>query len=129
MQYTLFMDQYPVFSLELSKADTAFKSVDDIIAALVQKVEADPNAFKIAIFDHYAHTRALPEGEIADNIRAAKHLIFCFGIKLPSPLAMAPRPRSFGVCELDDRFVVTFLKAPNPAMDETMQRWTKELAQ
>lgn len=129
MQYTLFMDQYPVFSLELVKADTAFRSVDDIIAALDQKVEADPNACRIAIFDHYAHTSSLAGGEIASNIRAAKHLVFCFGIKLPNPQAMAPRPRSFGVCELDDRFVITFMKAPNPAMDETMQRWARELAQ
>lgn len=127
MQYTLFMDQYPTYSLELAKAETAFASVDEIIAALDKKLEADPAACRIAVFDHYAHTRSLPDGEIADNIRAAKHLVFCFGIKLPNPLAMAPRPRSIGVCELDDRFVITFLQAPNPAMNETMQRWVKEL--
>ena len=71
--------------------------------------------------------RALPDGEIAANIRAAKHLVFCFGLKLPNPLAMAPRPRSIGVCELDDRFSVVFLEAPNPAMNVTMQEWVREL--
>ena len=127
MQYTLFMDKYPTHHFDLLKAETACKSVDDIIAFFSAKVEADPIACRIAEFDHYAHTRALPDGEIAPNIRAAKHLLFCFGIKLPSPLAMAPRPRSIGVCELDDRFTVAFLEAPNPAMNATMQAWVKEL--
>lgn len=37
-------------------------------------------------FDHYAHTRSLPEGEFAEGIHAAKHIIFCFGLKLPNPV-------------------------------------------
>ena len=127
MQYTLFMDKYPTHHLDLLKADTAFGSVDEIIAFFSAKVEADPRACRIAEFDHYAHTRSLPDGEIAANIRAAKHLVFCFGLKLPNPLAMAPRPRSIGVCELDDRFSIVFLEAPNPAMNVTMQAWVKEL--
>ena len=127
MQYTLFMDKYPTHHFDLLKAETACKSVDDIIAFFSAKVEADPRAGFIAEFDHYAHTRALPDGEIAASIHAAKHLVFCFGIKLPSALAMAPRPRSIGVCELDDRFTIAFLEAPNPAMNATMQEWVKEL--
>ncbi|QEA40590.1 hypothetical protein FGL86_16890 [Pistricoccus aurantiacus] len=127
MQHTLFMDKYPTQHLDLLKAETSFKSVDEIIAFFRSKVEADPRACLIAEFDHYAHTRSLPEGEIAENIRAAKHLVFCFGLKLPNPLAMAPRPRSMGVCELDDRFVIAFLEAPNPAMNETMGEWVKAL--
>ena len=127
MQYTLFMDKYPTHHVDLLKTDTACTSVDEIIAFFSAKVEADPIACRIAEFDHYAHTRALPDGEIAPNIHAAKHLVFCFGIKLPNPLAMAPRPRSIGVCELDDRFTIAFLEAPNPAMNATMQAWVKEL--
>lgn len=129
MHYALFMDQYPVYTLELAKSDCNFTSVDDIITELDQKLATDPNASKIGIFDHFAHTRSIADGEIAANILAAKLLIFCFGLKLPSPQAMAPRPRSFGVCELPDRFVVTFMKAPNPAMDATMQRWAQELVE
>ncbi|WP_425468299.1 DUF6858 family protein [Pistricoccus aurantiacus] len=41
---------------------------------------------------------------------------------------MAPRPCSIGVCELENRFVITFLEAPNPAMDETMPEWAGALA-
>lgn len=127
MQYTFFMDKYPTYHLDLPKTETRFDSVDSIIDFFRDNVEKDPRACQIAVFDHYAHTRSLPEGEIAENIRAAKHLVFCFGLKLPDPLAMAPRPRSIGVCELDDRFVITFLEAPNPAMNETMREWVEEL--
>lgn len=127
MQHTLFMDQYPTRHLDLLKADTRLKSVDEIIAFFRDKVEADPRACLIAEFDHHAHTRSLPEGEIAEDILDAKHVVFCFGLKLPNPLAMAPRPRSIGVCELKDRFAIVFLEAPNPAMNQTMEGWVEEL--
>ncbi|MGI6408140.1 MAG: DUF6858 family protein [Thiopseudomonas sp.] len=127
MQFTQFMDKYPVLSLELLKSQTRFTSVDEILAVLEARVEASPVACKIALFDHYAHTSALPEGEIADDILAAKHLVFCFGIKLPTPLAMAVRPRSIGVTELNDRFVVSFMEAPNPQMNETLKQWVTAL--
>lgn len=128
MQYTHFMEKYPTHHQDLLKTETSFGSVDDFIGYFHNKVEADPRACFIAEFDHYAHTRSLPDGEIAENIRAAKHLVFCFGIKLPDPLAMAPRPRSIGVCELDERFVISFLEAPNPAMNATMRGWVEGLA-
>lgn len=128
MQFTQFMDKYPVFSLEIAKEATQFTNVDEIIAALEAKVKADPIAAYIGKFDHYAHTKALPEGEVANNILAAKHLIFCFGIKLPNPLAMAARPRSIGVVEMDDSFVISFMEAPNPQMTEKLKLWIKELA-
>lgn len=127
MQYTHFMDKYPTHHQDLLKADTRLGSVDEVIGYFRERVEADPRACFIAEFDHYAHTRSLPEGEIADDIHAAKHLVFCFGLKLPNPIAMAPRPRSIGVCELEDRFVIAFLEAPNPAMNETMKAWIEEL--
>ena len=127
MQFTQFMDKYPVLSLELLKSQTRYTSVDEILAVLEARVEASPVACKIALFDHYAHTSALPEGEIADDILAAKHLVFCFGIKLPTPLAMAVRPRSIGVTELNDRFVVSFMEAPNPQMNDTLKQWVTAL--
>ena len=127
MQFTQFMDKYPVLSLELLKSQTRFTSVDEILAVLEARVEASPVACKIALFDHYAHTSALPEGEIADDILAAKHLVFCFGIKLPTPLAMAVRPSSIGVTELNDRFVVSFMEAPNPQMNDTLKQWVTAL--
>ncbi|MCK9535913.1 MAG: hypothetical protein M0Q98_14675 [Pseudomonas sp.] len=127
MQYTHFMDKYPVHHTEILKSATCCASVDELIQFFRDKVEADPRACFIAEFDHYAHTASLPEGEIAENIKAAKHIIFCFGLKLPSPLAMGPRPRSIGVCELDDSFAISFLEAPNPVMHQIMLDWVADL--
>lgn len=123
------MDKYPTHHLNILKSETKYTSVDDIISFFRSKVDADPRACFIADFDHYAHTSSLPEGEIAEGIRAAKHLIFCFGLKLPNPIAMAPRPRSIGVCELDDHFAISFLEAPNPVMHKVMLEWVAELQQ
>lgn len=127
MQYTHFMDKYPTHHVDILKSDTSCTSVDEIISFFRNKVDADPRACFIADFDHYAHTSSLPEGEIAEGIRAAKHLIFCFGLKLPHPIAMAPRPRSIGVCEMDDVFSISFLEAPNPVMHQVMLQWVTEL--
>lgn len=127
MQFTNFMEKYPTHHVEILKSQTQLTSVDDFIQFFSKKIENNPIAQKIAEFDHYAHTSALPEGEIAESIKAAKHIIFCFGIKLPNPLAMAPRPRSIGVCELEDRFTIVFMEAPNPMMHKTMLDWVAEL--
>ncbi len=127
MQFTNFMDKYPVHHFDILKSNTVFRSVDDILGFLRDKIEAERRACFIAGFDHYAHTRSLPEGEIAEGIHAAKHIVFCFGLKLPNPLAMAVRPRSVGVCEMDDRFSISFLEAPNPVMHSIMLEWMADL--
>lgn len=127
MQYTHFLDKYPTHHVDILKADTQFKSVDDFLKFFSDKIDNNPLAIKIADFDHYAHTSSLPEGEISPSIKAAKQIIFCFGIKLPSPIAMGPRPRSIGISELEDRFTIVFLEAPNPNMHQTMLDWISEL--
>ncbi|HHX35700.1 MAG TPA: hypothetical protein GX719_10555 [Gammaproteobacteria bacterium] len=127
MQYTHFMDKYPTHHVDILKSATTCTSVDDMLAFFRNKVETDPRACMIGEFDHYAHTKSLEGGEVAENIHAAKHLVFCFGIKLPNPIAMAARPRSIGVCEMDDCFTVSFLEAPNPMMHQVMLDWVAEL--
>src|SRR5690554_4899904 len=91
------------------------------------QVEADSRACFIATFDHLAHTRSLPEGEISPDILAAMNLVFCFGIKLPSPQVMAVRPRSIGVTELADRFVINFMEAPMPVANNAMEEWARSV--
>jgi len=127
MKQSLFQEKYPVFTLELEKSETPCRSVDEIIDRLKGEVEADPHTTFIAVFDHYAHTRSLPDGEIAPEIRAAKNLVFCFGIKLPGPQVMAVRPRSIGVTELEERFIINFMEAPMPIANTKMERWVKAL--
>lgn len=119
------MDKFPVFKHEVSKEDTTFTTVDEVLDFLNSKIEEHPVAGYIATFDHYAHTENAQGGEIAEGIRDAKNLIFCFGKLLPKPDVMSVRPRSFGVAELEDRFVLSFMEAPNDAATESMKQWAE----
>ena len=127
MKQTIFKDKYPVYTLELDKQEVAQKSVDEIIEYFKNKIEAHPIAKFIAIFDHYAHTSSLAEGKIADEIKDIKNIIFCFGKEIPNTKVAAVRPRSIAVCELEDKFVIEFLEAPNETLHKVMEQWSKDL--
>ena len=127
MKQINFKDKYPVWSIELKKADVAQKSVDEIIEYFKAKIEAHPIGVFIAIFDHYAHTTSLKEYSVAEEIKDIKNIIFCFGKEIPKPIVGAVRPRSISVCELEDSFAISAMDAPNEAMNEAMQNWAKEL--
>ena len=127
MKQSIFQEKYPIFSLELDKTETSCESVDEIIAALKQKIEDHPAAQFIAIFDHYSHTKALPDGIIGTDMVDAKNLVFCFGIKLPNPEVMAVRPRSIGVTQTARGFVVNFMEAPMPKANTAMEAWALSL--
>ena len=127
MKAITLMEKYPVFVLELNKDETEFKDTDAIIAYLKEKIEAHPVATFIAIFDHYNHTKSLQEGKIDQNIIDAKNIVFCFGKELPKAEVLAVRPRSIGVAEFSDKFIISFIEAPNPAANASMQEWVKGL--
>ena len=111
MQKINLMEKYPVYTKEISKKNTKFKNVDEFVEALKQKVEADPIATYIGVFDHFEHTKGLG-GEIVEWMIAGKILLFCFGQNIPKPQAMAVRPRNIAIAEFEDKFVVSFLEAP-----------------
>ena len=119
MKLSLFQEKYPVFTAELSKNEATGTSVDAIIDFF--------KAVYIGVFDHYTHTKSLPDGEIAPEILDAKNLIFCFGTKLPNPGVLAVRPRSIGIAELADKFIITFMEAPMPMANQAMESWVKAL--
>jgi hypothetical protein len=127
MKQKVFKEKYHIFEIEYKKSELQYKSVDEIIAALQVKIDAHPVIAFIAIFDQYKHTASLKDGEINPSIKAAKNIIFCFGKELPTPEILAIRPRSIGVCELEDSFVVSFLEAPNDAANKTMEDFVKSL--
>ncbi len=127
MERVLFKDRYPVFKQALEKGECRFGTVDAIVAYLKERIETHPVATYIATFDHYAHTSSLPEGEIDEEIVSAKNIIFCFGKELATPDVLAVRPRSIGVCELKDRFVVVTMEAPNPQANDAMRSWIESL--
>ncbi len=128
MKKTLFMEKYPVFSLEISKDETTFTSVDRIIGYLKDLIDTHPIATYIAIFDHYEHTSSMPDGVINPEIKDAKNLIFCFGKQIPTTKVLAVRPRSIGVSELENSFMIDFLEVPNEQLHELTQSWAKSIA-
>jgi hypothetical protein len=127
MKQSLMEEKYPVFTLEIERGETDFRSVDEIISYLKERIEAHPFARFIAVFDHYAHTRSLQDGQIGEGILDAKNIVFCFGITLPEPQALALRPRSIGVAETRNGFVISFMEAPMPVANIAMEEWAKSM--
>ena len=128
MKQVTVMEKYPVYTIEITKKETTYKSVDEIFVYLKNKIEAHPIATYIGEFDHYTHTSSLEVGEISESIKDAKNIICCFGKELPKPEMLAVRPRSIGVAEMADSFVVSFLEAPNPDANAAMESWVKGIA-
>jgi hypothetical protein len=126
MKQTLLQEKYPVFVAEIGKDETSCRSVDDIVAYLKAKVAEKEKVTFIGVFDHYAHTKSIG-GEINPDIKAAVDVIFCFGFALPNPQVLAVRPRSIGVADMGDKYVVSFLEAPMKPANEAMEAWVKGL--
>lgn len=127
MKQTILMEKYPIFEMELPKSATSYQDVDAILAYLQAKIEAHPIVGYIATFDHYTHTKNLTDGQIAPNIIDAKLIVFCFGIAIPNPQVLAVRPRSIGVADLGDKFVINFLEPPMPVATQAMEAWVRDL--
>jgi hypothetical protein len=126
MKKTQFMDKYPVHSLELQKSNIKQTNIVEIIEYFKAKIQAHPIAKFIAVFDHYTHTKEL-NGEINPSIIDAQNLIFCFGPAIPNTKILAIRPRSIGIAELEDKFVIEFIEAPKEQIHQIMEEWAKGL--
>jgi hypothetical protein len=126
MKQTLLQEKYPVYVAEIGKQETACKNVNDVVAYLRDRIAENPKVQFIGVFDHYAHTKNIG-GEINPDIKAAVDVIFCFGRMLPNPPVRAVRPRSIGVADLGDRFVVSFMEAPMKPANDAMEAWVKGL--
>jgi hypothetical protein len=127
MKQTIFKDKYPVWTLELNKNEVELQDIDSIVAYFKEKIDNHPVAKFIAIFDHYAHTTSLPEHSVAPEIKDVKNVIFCFGKEIPNTKIAAVRPRSIGICELEDKWVIEFIEAPNETLHSVMENWSKAL--
>lgn len=127
MKQTLLQEKYPVFVMELSRDEITLPDMDAICAYFRARIEAHRCARFIAEFDHYAHTCGLPEGSVAPDLRAARNIVFCFGIALPSAQVLAVRPRSIGIAETTQGFVISFLEAPMPIANAAMEDWAEGL--
>jgi hypothetical protein len=127
MQKTMFMDKYPVYTLRLEKSEVTCKNVPEIIEYFKEKIDNHKIAKFIAVFDHYSHTKEL-DGPIVEGLRDAQNVVFCFGPAIPNTKILAARPRSIGICEFDDYFVVEFIEAPKEELHALMESWAKALA-
>jgi hypothetical protein len=126
MEQTHFDKKYPAYEARIEKSETNAKTCSEVLERLKADIEADKRTKFIAEFDHLAHTREIG-GEAAEDILAAGHVIFCFGMMLPNAHVMAVRPRSIGVTEFDDHFVINFLEPPMMMATEAMENWVKAL--
>jgi hypothetical protein len=126
MKQTLLQEKYPVYVAEVPKAETRYATVPEVVEYFKKKIASTPKVKFIAVFDHFAHTTDIG-GSIAPDIRAAAEVVFCFGIALPNPMVLAVRPRSIGIADVGDKFVISFLEAPMAPANEAMEAWTKGL--
>ena len=126
MKQTLLQEKYPVFVAEIGKGETRCRNVEDVAAILKARIAEEEKVQFIGLFDHYAHTQGIG-GEINPDIKGALDVIFCFGFALPNPQVLAVRPRSIGVVDMGDKFVVSFMEAPMKPANEAMEAWVKGL--
>jgi hypothetical protein len=127
LKQTIEQREFPIFTLHLKDAECRFDTADEIADFLKTRIESHKSACYIATFNHFAHTAALPEGQIADDIDAAINLVFCFGFTLQDPVQLATRPRSVGICHSDGGFTISFVEAPMPVVNALMEEWTNAL--
>ena len=123
MKQTLIQETYPVFTLEVDKNESTYKTVDEVLDFLKEKIDGHRAATYIATFDHFAHTKSLEEGKVDKSILDAKNIVFCFGFTIPNPQVLGLRPRSIGVAELENSFVISFMEAPMPVANVVMETW------
>ena len=119
MKQKIFKEKYSLYEITYNKTELPHKSIDEIIDNLKQMIIDHPVIAYIDIFDQFQHTKKL-NGEINPEIRAAKNIVFCFGMELPTAEVLAVRPRSIGVCEFDDNYIINFMEAPNESANKTM---------
>lgn len=127
MQRIHLHDEYPVLVEVIDKSATDCRDLNAVVARLSDQVKGHPASVQLGVFDHYAHVRAQPEGRIAEGIQGSKNLMFCLSTAIPDPLIGAVCPRSLSVTELADRFLVCWMQAPTPAVNEVIAGWLDSL--
>ena len=126
MKQTLLQEKYPIFVAEIGKAETTYQTVDALVDYYKGKIAENPKVQFIGVFDHYAHTSKIG-GPIVEGMTTAFDIIFCFGFAIPNPQMLAVRPRSIGIADMGDKFVISFMEAPMQPANQAMEAWTLAL--
>ncbi len=127
MEKVIVMEKYPIRTKSIYKKDVKYKNLDEIALYLKQRIDEHKSAQFIAVFNNYDHTKSL-DGEINEDIKDARSVIFCFGRSIKMTKVVALRPRSIAICELEDKFTLEFVEAPNPDASDFMEAWCEELS-
>lgn len=117
---------YPVWVEEIAKADTPWRDVDEITAALEACIRRLGSTAFVGIFDHYGLNLRACE-PLPTNMQDAKTLLFCRGAWLRDPRFLALSPSAIGVADMGNRFVISFLDAPMVSPLEHMFQWIEDL--
>ena len=126
MTRSILLDTHPMYAIKFLKKEMKYSNISQIIEHFKAKIEENPEAVFITVFDHYSHTKSL-NGEILEGVLDAQNLLFCFGHSIKNIEVLAFRPKSIAICELEDSFVLEFLETPRPEVNAWMQSWIKEL--
>ncbi len=127
MNQIIFQEKYPIYTLELNKSETTCTNLDDIVTHFKTMIEQTPVVQFIGVFDHYNHTKNTEDGFIDPKIKDARNILFCFGKDIKDPVMLALRPRSMGLVELENSFMIAFMETPNPVANTAMEAWSKAL--
>ena len=123
MKQVQMLDKFPVYTMDILKTETLYKTADEILEALISKIESHPTGSIISIFDHYGHVDAQKDSVIDSSILDSKSIIFCLASAIPNAMIGALRPRTIAINELEDKYVLNFLEAPMEGPTKIMQEW------
>lgn len=126
MQRITLDGRYPLSVEEIAKADTRWRDVDEIAAALRARIHGSHGAAFVGVFDHYGLNLRMAE-PLPISMQDAKTILFCFGSTLPDPAFLALSPCAIGVADMGNRFVISFLDAIAGPDSEAMTRWIEDL--
>jgi hypothetical protein len=126
MEQKLALGKYPIFSKEIKKSDIKYSSATEIINYFKAQIDANQITAFIGIFDHYNHTKGIG-GQIPAEIKDIQNIVFCFGPQVPNIDIVAVRPRSIGVTELENSFVINFMEAPGAMPNQVMMQWVANI--
>ena len=126
MKRSILLDTHPMYAMTILKSEMALNTLPEIIDYFKEKIEENPEAVFITVFDHYAHTKEL-NGQIMEGLVNAQNLIFCFGHTIKNIDILAFRPKSIAIAETEESFTFEFLETPRPEVNAWMTSWIKGL--
>jgi len=126
MKRSILLDTHPMYAMTILKSEMALNTLPEIIDYFKEKVEENPEAVFITVFDHYAHTKEL-NGQIMEGLLNAQNFIFCFGHTIKNIDILAFRPKSIAIAETEESFTFEFLETPRPEVNAWMTSWIKGL--